>query len=699
MKKGTERKRSILSVVAALMIIVALPCVLGAGFAASSIAASSVDSMAARAEAAYAQAAAGRLSERLMGIVALAWQLAELDPYGSGDLDAIMRALVAAAPGRDPVIFQYIVALPNGDYSTSLSKKGNIADRDYFKAVLGGAEYAISDPVVSKSTGVAQIVVAVPVRRGGELRAVFCPAISLETLSEIAQASRLGEGSYAFVIDGAGVVAAHPDGELVMSLNVAESSQAGFSGLDLALASARESGGGRFGVRDEKGADMMMSFAPLPARPEWFFVIASANAESRHAESSMRLLIFIFVSATVLFVLIACVLVLARALRPLRAAVDVMRSIAEGEGDLSVTIRVGRRDEVGRLLEGFNAFTAKLRGIVGLVKESHGALRSIGSALKAEALEAEAKAEGIAMAMAEASASADSQSASVSEATGAVAEIARNVESLGGLIDRQAESVAQASSAVEQMIGNIGGIRGSIEKMSAEFADLTKSALDGRKTQDELSSRVKDISSQSKKLQEANAVIANISAQTNLLAMNAAIEAAHAGEAGRGFAVVADEIRKLAETAARQSKAIGAELSGIGRAIEAVAGGSEASSRTFAATTERIAGTESIVREVGAYIAEQSEGSRQILEALKAMNEITHEVRLGAREMGAGNEAILREMEKLKDGAALISREVALAAEAARGIREALAELKRSADRTAESIESSEKAVGRFKID
>mgnify|MGYP002353388963 FL=1 len=210
------------------------------------------------------------------------------------------------------------------------------------------------------------------------------------------------------------------------------------------------------------------------------------------------------------------------------------------------------------------------------------------------------------------------QESSTGAATDSVASVVGGIADLDALTETQAAGIAEASASIEQMIGNIGSVSSSIGRMAERFEELTRTAAAGREKQEAVDGKVGAIASQSEALLEANKVIAGIASQTNLLAMNAAIEAAHAGDAGKGFSVVADEIRRLSETSAEQSKSIGAELSSIKETIAEVVVASAESEDAFNVVSSSIAATDELVRQVDHAMAEQGEGSKQILEIGRA---------------------------------------------------------------------------------
>lgn len=357
----------------------------------------------------------------------------------------------------------------------------------------------------------------------------------------------------------------------------------------------------------------------------------------------------VVITVIVVVIGLAVILVTKRLLKPLEVLKDTMVGISSGDADLTKRIKLHVHDEIGEVVNGFNMFTDKLQHIVQEMKNSKKDLDIAGDDLNKSTEDATSAIEEILANINSIHSEIQKQSNAVDQTAGAVDEISSNIASLNNMIENQSSGVTQASAAVEEMIGNIGSVSASMERMSRSFDQLGSNANSGFDKLRDVSEKVKQIESESRLLQEANEAIASIASQTNLLSMNAAIEAAHAGEAGKGFAVVADEIRKLSETSTAQSKSIGEQLKQTQNSIANVVTATQEASDAFGIVANELKDTAQVVVQVRSAMEEQNEGSRQITDALKMMNDSTVEVRGASAEMNEGNSLILNEVKELQD--------------------------------------------------
>jgi methyl-accepting chemotaxis protein len=381
------------------------------------------------------------------------------------------------------------------------------------------------------------------------------------------------------------------------------------------------------------------------------------------------------------------------------SVIKQLDQLSSAEKDLSRRISIGSVDELGSISGMVNSFCLGLAKSVSGLKSAQGKLSALGDELRKTADDTAGAVAQISSNVGRVREKTRFQSASVAESSSAVEQIAQNIVSLETMISDQASSVSEASASIEQMVGNISSVTSSIDKMAEEFSELISAAETGKAAQAESRSKIEQIAARSEALLEANKVIANIASQTNLLAMNAAIEAAHAGDAGRGFSVVADEIRRLAETSAGQSKMIRTEIAQVQKAIEEVVASSRGSEKSFDRVAERIGETDALVREVQQAMMEQKEGSTQVLEALRSMNEVTSQVKTGSQEMSAGNTTVLEEIGRLREATAEITVSIDEMAAGAGGIADGANKVSEMAKGTLETIRKMDEAIGNFKTE
>lgn len=296
-----------------------------------------------------------------------------------------------------------------------------------------------------------------------------------------------------------------------------------------------------------------------------------------------------------------------------------IKTLSSGDADLTLRIPTKGNNEFSELGNNVNVFIEILQTLVKKLNEAQLSLEQIGAELGVNSQETASATSQIMANISSVRIQAETQSAAVVETTSVLEQSGQSVNELVALINNQVAGISQASAAIEEMIGNIGAVSNSVKIMSQSFKVLDSNVNDGNFKLENVGNKVNQMAEQSKMLLQANNMIAQVASQTNLLAMNAAIEAAHAGEAGRGFSVVADEIRKLAETSSAQSKNINTELKEISASIQDIVLLTSDARNSYDSIVTQLTSTDSIMEQIDNAMSEQSLASTQILEALADM--------------------------------------------------------------------------------
>ncbi|MBN1648489.1 MAG: hypothetical protein JW874_10675 [Spirochaetales bacterium] len=381
-----------------------------------------------------------------------------------------------------------------------------------------------------------------------------------------------------------------------------------------------------------------------------------------------------------------------------KSIIEQLDQLSSAEKDLNKRISIISIDELASISGLVNDFCDGLAESIREVKTAQHDLLALGEELQQNASQTAGAIGLVSSRIQDVQIKTRKQAENVDQSSSAVEQIAKNIESLESMIADQAASINEASSSIEEMISNINSVSTSIDKLNERFSALTGSADSGIRAQAESRQKIDRISAASSALLEANKIIDTISGQTNLLAMNAAIEAAHAGEAGKGFSVVADEIRKLAETSSAQSRKISTEIKAVQQAINDAVVTSRNSEEAFSLVSRNISETEVIVEEVHQAMEEQKAGSSQILQALQIMNNLTSEVQTGSKEMNDGNNTVLKAVGELRITTEDIRNNIEQVSASSDQIAGGAKKVSENAEKTFANIRIVENALSRFKV-
>jgi methyl-accepting chemotaxis protein len=527
----------------------------------------------------------------------------------------------------------------------------------------------------------------------------------LSTIQTIADTIKpLGNGS-TMVFSSSGIVAAHPDPDR-LGKNMRESESYTFgesldtlvdavtTGKSVAFSAPAVNGGGG-GIIQYYAVPFTIGQSPKP----WSLVVGVSRNTIMAPVYRMLYFSIIIGVLTVLLISGGIILIITSSVsRPITTLSSLLKNISEGEGDLTKTITLTVKDEIGDLAHYFNLTITKIKKLVRAIKKEADGLSHTGAALASNMTQTAGSITEITATIQNIKTQVGNQRKNVKEAGSIMSDVVEGIDTLNAQIHEQSDCVSQSSSAVEQMLANINSVTQTLIKNSENVVRLAESSEKGRTGLETVSADIQTIARESAGLLEINAVMESIASQTNLLSMNAAIEAAHAGESGKGFAVVADEIRKLAESSSEQSKTISGVLKNIRASIEKIMSSTDVVLQGFTVIGEGVRTVTEQESSVRTAMEEQRKGSTQILESINRLYELSAQVQNGAQTMRTASHSVFevsRGLEQITEEIGDGMEEMAVGAEEINGAVYRVTEI---SGETKRQIDMLMQEVSRFKV-